>query len=391
MIEIEYMEGSAKHRISWFGSETDFRKKAAVEGKVILRCTPPTMWSRVGFKIRNEELVASLTALGDLLTSGVALSVALSTVASSFPKQSRANQIFMGVGNAVKSGASLSRAMENYPETFSTTTVSMVQSGEAAGKLPQTVAVAADHIREMAEIKREILQKMSYPAFVFVFGLTAMFINTVYIIPKIMNSELFKMSATGGVVKGAIFITILNALAKAIPIIIVLAVVCFISLSILFKFKQHAVEKIIIRVPIIRAFIFDRAYFNAFSALANLTAVGVRLEPAFEIVSGSMKLHMIRAEFEAARNAIKAGSRPSVGLKNLSPTERMMLDVSQSSERIKQNFEIISKRYYKSFVERVRSLGPKVYGAVLILVFGMFILMLLGVMLPYFSIIGGLH
>lgn len=389
MYEIEYIQNGQKHQINWFGDVQAFKRQAAREGKVVLRAKEPTIWQRLRQRVKSEEMIAGLTALGDLLSSGVVLSNALATVASSFSTTSKACHVFHGLANAVRTGISLSRAMEAYPEAFSVTTTSMIASGESAGKLAETVSAVAEHIREMDEVRREIIQKLTYPVFIFVFGVGALFVNTGYVIPKILSSDLFKQAGAKAA-SGQIFITLLNWMSVIVPVLIVCLIIAAVVLAVLFRFRQHAVEKIIVKIPIIRAIIFDRAYFVAFASLANLTAVGVRLAPAIEIVSSSIRLHLIKEEFEAAYREIKSGGRPSAGMKNLNETERTMMDVSQNSERIQKNFALISRRYYQSFVGRVKGIGPRIYGSVLVLVFGMFILMLLGVMLPYFNIIGGI-
>ena len=388
MYIVEYMQNGRKFKTEAIGDERSIRTKFSREGKVVLSVKTPSPFTQR--QVRNEEIFAVLTALGDLLGSGVPLTKSLQSVIQSLDRKSRLPGVLLQITKVVEDGEQLSKAMSGYRDVFGTTVISMIQAGEGSGKLSETLLTAADHLRTMQEIKSEMFKKMTYPIVVFIFGVVSLLVNTTFVIPRILNSELFKMAKKAG--EGdSIYVVLLRKLALFFPISFVIIAIVIAGLVFLFKRSQQQAEGYLVRLPIVRELLFYRAYYITFSSLSNLIGVGVRLDPALEIVSSSATLLTIRNQLNAARQALKDGRHFAGALTALDPIEKSMLEASQNSDRVHQNFTIISNRFYRLYLEKVRSLGPKVYTMVIGMVFCIFLLMFMGIMVPYFKAMGGIR
>ncbi len=66
----------------------------------------------------------------------------------------------------VESGQSLSSSMARNPEEFGNVYVSLVRSGEASGKVSESLSYLADQLEKDYELKSKVKAAMTYPAFV---------------------------------------------------------------------------------------------------------------------------------------------------------------------------------------------------------------------------------
>jgi len=387
MYSVEYMEEGRKCFGEYFGTAAEIREKLSHEGKIVLRMKKPIrLWKKT---VQKEEIIATFTALGDLLSSGVPMTKALSAIIQSLGRNSRLAPVLVQIRGIVSDGKSFSQGLEEYKHIFNSAVIAMVVAGEHAGKLPETLLTVAEHIKQMSEIRSEMIRKMMYPLVVFLFGVGSLFVNSSVVIPKILSSDLFKMAKANNH-EGDVYIQILTLISKIAPVCMVLAIIVAIGFILLFKRHQEKTELIVEKIPLVREFIFYQGYYVAFSSLSNLILVGVRLDTAFQIVGQSARLITIKNQFAQGRQALREGTNFVEGFKAIDPIEKTMLETAQNIDRVQQNFDLIAKRFYRLYLDKVKSIGPKIYGVVIAMVFAIFLLMLMGVMMPYFKILNGI-
>lgn len=390
MYVVEYMIGAQRFKEEMLGSEAEIRQRLAHSGKVVLSVSQPRLV--LTRKIKDKEIVAAFTALGDLLNSGVTPSRAFPPVILSLDKSSHLPAVLSKVSDAVGEGRHLSEALSHYPQFFAPPIIAMVEAGENSGRLAAALLSVADYVRSMGELRKEMMKKLIYPASVFGVATAALVVNTTVIIPKVLNSELFKMTQSapgGGGGDGAI--QALKALTVIIPSTVGVGLVAGAFMFALYRRDQVRAEHILGKIPLVREFLFCRSWFVVFSALANLLSVGVRRDIALAIVAQSTKFYTVRKQLEEARQLVKDGLGFAKALRSLEPIERTMLEAAQNDDRIEQNFRIISQRFYQLYMERVKSVGPRLYAVVMVMVAALFLLMVFGILLPYMKVIGGVH
>lgn len=92
----------------------------------------------------------------------------------------------------VSSWDSFSKSMKKVPQVFSWAEISMVESGEATGKLSQSLWYLSDNLRKSHDLRSKIKWALTYPAIIFLFLLLAVIIILTYVIPAV--SQLFETS-----------------------------------------------------------------------------------------------------------------------------------------------------------------------------------------------------
>lgn len=374
--------------MEFMGTESEARSYLAKEGKVLLGVKKPSSFN-FRRSVKEDEVVAVFTALGDLLASGKNLTHAFNDIIPSLNRNSSLAPILRRIQELVAQGRPLSQGLTEYRQVFGPTVIGMVIAGENSGKLPETLATMAEHVLQMAEMKKEMLRKLVMPAVMFTFGILSLFSNAKFVMPRLLAGQ-----AKAGAGQASVYLSLMKTLSVLIPVMVGVAVGAVIVGAILFKFYQEELEKYLIRVPVLRDFIFYRSYFVAFSSLANLLSVNVAPVAAFAIVGTSANFYTVRKQFEEAIRQLKSGAGfggVADALTSLSSVEKGMLQAAVSMDRIEFICKRISKRYYGLYMARMQSLGPKVYVAVSTMVVGIIILMFMGVVLPYMKMSGATH
>lgn len=387
MYIVEYMEHGKRHTGEFIGEEKEIRERLSKEGKVVLKAKKASaLMSGVRKRASQGEVYAVLKSMGDLLSSGVPLIHAINTIVESLDKASMMRGVLLTIASALRQGKELSAAMMEYTHVFGMTTISMVRAGENSGKLAESLITAARYVKTLGSIKKEMVKKLSYPVTIFCIGVVALLFNTTVTIPKMMSSDLFKQFAG----EDTTMIDTLRFISFAIPVMIAIAFVVAVIAVAMYKLHQEKVEKVFIRIPMLKEFIFYRGYYIVFFALSKLFEVGVQPQSALEIVKGSVTVVTIKHDIENAIKMLRSGENFARGFRNLTTIERTMLETANNQEKIKENLVSVSERFYEEYIERVQALAPRIYIFTLIFVAGIFLLMVLGIMIPYGKLLGGI-
>lgn len=89
------------------------------------------------------------------------------------------------ISDDLQSGSSISRALANHPDTFSSFYVSMVKSGEESGTLEHTFMYLADYLDRMYQVVTKARNALIYPAFVITVFIVVMMLMLTLVIPRI--------------------------------------------------------------------------------------------------------------------------------------------------------------------------------------------------------------
>ena len=92
-------------------------------------------------------------------------------------------EVLRGVYRRVKSGASLAEAMRVYPIVFDTFLCSLVEVGELTGSLPEMLSRVSAYQQKMANLKRKLVQSMTYPLLVIGVAVSALTFIVLFVLP----------------------------------------------------------------------------------------------------------------------------------------------------------------------------------------------------------------
>ncbi len=135
---------------------------------------------------RLQELATFTQQLGNLLKSGMPLTVALNSM-THLGTKGIGPDVSKQLRQDVMEGKSLSDAMSKQPVIFSDLFVNMVRAGEQSGSLTDVLQRLATHFERFAEVQQKFVSALIYPAVVCCVGVVIIFFFMTFMLPRFMS------------------------------------------------------------------------------------------------------------------------------------------------------------------------------------------------------------
>lgn len=257
-------------------------------------------------KISKKEIVIFTRQLSIMFRTKVSLIEALRVLSAQIKNKAFKEKI-LKMSEEIEGGTSFSGVLNLYPKIFSPFYVSMVKSGEAAGKLSEALAVLADHLEREYDLTSKIRGAMIYPAFLVFVAMAVVLLMMLFVLPKL--TEIFQEMGQ----ELPLFTKILVSIADFIKNLGWLLILATIGLVFfIFRYLQttegkETVDKILLRLPVLGTFL-KMVYLSRFAEnLGTLIAGGLPIAKAMEI-SGDIVGNVIYTDIiSKARDGVRRG------------------------------------------------------------------------------------
>jgi len=137
-------------------------------------------------KIKRPELITFFFNLEQLTRAGVPLLESLSDLRDTM-NDMRFREIIASMIEAIESGKKLSQAMEQHPDAFDKIFVSLINAGEASGRLPEIFLHITDSLKWQDEMASHTKTIMIYPVFVGSIVVAITFFLMIYLVPQLVS------------------------------------------------------------------------------------------------------------------------------------------------------------------------------------------------------------
>ncbi|MBM7541791.1 type IV pilus assembly protein PilC [Amphibacillus cookii] len=170
--------------------ETETEKDALIELKQVgllvfkIKKLNPILYSdiNIGRLIKNKDFVIFLRQFSTLVNAGISLVDTTEILA----EQSNSKALRNGLTEVrahIQEGESLSRALERYPKLFPELLVSMINAGEASGRLDEILERMATYYEKQHQLKQKIMTAMTYPIVIGTLALLITMFLLAFIVP----------------------------------------------------------------------------------------------------------------------------------------------------------------------------------------------------------------
>jgi type II secretory pathway component PulF len=317
-----------------------------------------TLFSRVS--VTTDELEYFTSELSLLLNAGVTIDRGLSVIkrnAASIPQAKLIGDLF----DDVRKGHSLSSAMESQGQVFSPLYINLVELGESTGKLPAVFSRLAEDIKFQSELKRKIIQSLTYPAAIFAVCILSIIFIFNYIVPQM-----------GGLFAGMPEIPVYTAILLGLSgwmieyqwflLLGIMIAVGGIIFAIRTSSGARKLDAFMLFVPGIKSvcILSERIRFN--TAVAMMLQSGIMIDQCLEMAVGSVNNKILKQDLVIATERVKKGETLSRSLRSsaLFPDFLLsLLEVGEESGQLEPVFNEISsraRREFESWIARVTSL-----------------------------------
>ena len=146
--------------------------------------TKKSLLSFGGKKVKSSDLVIFTRQLSTMVSAGVPLLRALSTLAEQSDSKGLAAAL-QEVSKDVQSGIPLGDAFAKHPHIFSDVYINMVRAGEAGGILDDILKRLAVQQEKNDSIKKKVKSAMTYPMVLVIITIGAFFGLMFFVVPQI--------------------------------------------------------------------------------------------------------------------------------------------------------------------------------------------------------------
>ena len=350
----------------------------------------PFWQKRIEFfrKISKQDIIVFTRQLSIMLKSSMPVVESLETIARQ-TKKLTLREMILKIAEDIEGGKTLSQAFSTYKKLFSPFYVGIVKSGEASGKVPESLDYLADYLEKERDFATKHLMVLIYPLFVLMVFFVVVLIMGVVVVPRFaeifagMESELPMMT------RALIHLSLI--LKKWWPTMILsIGILCF-SLFLLLKSKETKkfLDKASLEIPFVGDFF--QKYFLARIALnlSTLISGGVPISQALEITGDMVGNNVYKNIILETREEVRAGQSISSVLltypKTFPPFFVQMVMTGEKTghleDTLKNVFEFYQKDIDRSLDAFVRLLEP----TLIIFLGGLVALLALSLFVPLFQ------
>ncbi|MDD5145531.1 MAG: type II secretion system F family protein [Candidatus Pacebacteria bacterium] len=339
--------------------------------------------------ISKKDVAVFTRQLAIMFKSQVPIVESLTAIARQASKADFKEKI-MKLSEEIEGGSPLSSAFSIYPKLFSPFYINMIKSGEASGKLTESLDYLADHLEKEYNFQNKIKGAMLYPVFVFIV-FAAVFSAMIFFILPPLTQVLKETGQELPLITKAI-IAFSEFLKKWFWLaVIILAGGIFFGLKyIKTEEGKKDFDRFSLKIPIISS-LLKKIYLTRFAEnLSTLISGGIPIARALEISGEVVGNYVYKSIIFTAMDEVRKGEQISATLENypneISPLFIQMAMVGEKTGRLGSSLLNIVT-FYQDEVDRTIDSLIRLLEPLMLIVLGLAVAGLLaGVLLPLYSV-----
>jgi general secretion pathway protein F len=280
----------------------------------------------------TAELASATRQLATLLTAGLSLDTALSSVAEQ-SDQAMLGQILANVREEVIQGNPLHEALAKYRAVFPELFINMVQVGENSGTLDKTLHRLADFLESQGRTKSRIQAALAYPVLMTFVGSIVLVFLFVFVVPKITRMlQDMEMALPWPT------LLLINLVDLLVAWWWLLLLVLALILTALQRYWRTApgrlrIDGMLLKTPIFGRLLLLIATTRFARTLGTLLQSGVPLLKALDIASNLLTNRVLRRAVETARLRVQEGGALAVALRETAVFPSMLVQLTAAGEQ----------------------------------------------------------
>jgi type IV pilus assembly protein PilC len=329
-------------------------------------------------KVSKKDLAIFSRQLAVMLQSRVAVVQSLKGLAAQ-TKNSSFREKILKISQLVEEGNSLSEAFATFPEIFNVFYVSLIKTGEASGKISESLYYLSDHLERESDISSKIKSAMIYPAFVIcVLGVVILLV-IYFVIPRLV--DLLKQTVAKPPPFTLLMIGFYGFLTNYGWTVILAFFILIIFLVFYLRTKEGKknYDKFSLRIPFIGGFLKKIFLINFAENISTLIGAGLSINMALKITKDTVENFVYKQIISETEERVSEGQKISSVLikypKYAPPFVVQMIQVGEETGRLDKNLmEIVN--FYQKEVTRAIEIFTALLEPILIIFLGIIVALL---------------
>lgn len=339
-------------------------------------------------KVRARELTIFMEQLTSLVKSKVPLLEAIKVVHEQTENVNLKN-IISDIQSGIRDGRSLAHSLSKHPAVFPPLYVNMIESGEVAGVLEETLIRLVEFRNKEEEISSKISAALAYPIFILMVGVVTVFILLGFVIPKM--SSLFNEIGQALPLPTRILLSLSQKIkaywywALAIFALLVLSL----KKRRLTKKQKEYIDRLKVKLPLLGKFIKKSVLARFSRTLAVLLANGIPLFQAIKITIPTVDNEIFKSELNSINQDITEGASLGQSIKKSAWFPRFvsnMLAVGEKGGNLEGALLEVAN-FYEREVDKATKIMTSLFEPAIILAMGLVVgFVVFAMLLPIFQI-----
>lgn len=330
--------------------------------------------------------------LATLINAGVPLVQSLAILQKQVDNKNF-QDILKKVRNDIESGTPLSDALQQHPKVFGRLFINLVRAGETSGTLDTVLERIADFQEKQLALRGKIKSAMTYPTVVLVFALGITYFLLTTVVPQFAGI-LTQLNAPLPFIT-RMLMAVSNFLQHSILYLIIGGVVVYFAYSTYYKTPKgrYVIDDIKLKLPILGNLTQKSAISSFARTFGLLTSSGVNIIESLDITKGTADNAVVEETIENAKNVVMSGDQMSSSLatsKVFPPMVVSMVAIGEETGSLDTMLGKVADFYDREVDEAVDGLTAAIEPVMIVFLGAIVGLIVAGMFLPMFSIIGTL-
>lgn len=345
-------------------------------------------------KIKMAEQITFAKNMAVMIDAGLSVSRAISIL----QKQSK-NKNFISVMDSlltsINGGEAFSKALEAYPNIFSSIFVSMVRAGEESGKLAYSLRVIAGQLEKSYQLTKKIKGAMIYPSVIVCVMIVIGIVLMVYMVPTLTAT--FRGLNITLPLPTRIVIYISDFL-RANILLTLLAIIGLVTAAVSglkTERGQKALDLVSLKMPMINTMVKEVNAARTARTLSSLISSGVDIVVAINITTEVLSNHYFKEILEKAEAQVQVGEPLSASLSKPGTLYPVfvgeMLAVGEETGKLTDMLDNIASYYEGEVDQKTKDLSTIIEPFLMILIGAAVGVFAIAMMLPTYSLVDAIQ
>ncbi len=343
-----------------------------------------------GGGVNDKDIVVFTRQFATMIDAGLPLVQALEILSSQVENKTLSKTL-QQVKADVESGATYADALRKHPRVFTELYVNMVAAGEAGGILDTILNRLAIYIERAMKLKKKVKGAMVYPAVVSSIAVGVIAVIMIFVVPTFS-----KMFATlGGTLPlpTRMVVNLSNFIAGIGGLLTLGAIIAFVISIVQIRRTEkgtHAIDKILLKLPIFGPLIKKVSVAKFTRTLGTLVSSGVPILDGLEITAKTSGNKVLEYAIMDVRKGVMAGktlAEPITKAKVFPPMVTHMIAVGESTGALDSMLAKIADFYDDEVDASVNNLTAMMEPVLMVFLGGAVGFIVVAMYLPIFKLI----
>ncbi len=293
--------------------ESELQGKLKENGMLLIEAKEQGREKKAYKRLKYDRVADFSRNLSKLLAAGVTLVRALRIIAEDESIKENERKIYSDVLKLVRSGMTLSDALEEQGGTFPSLFVNMIRSSESGGNMDSTAANMAEYYSKEYRLQQKIKSSTTYPKILGVLIVLVVIVIMGFVLPQFATlfEQMDELPLATTILMG-----ISDFVANKWHILLFACVIIFMVIKVIVSIPavKLVMDKIEIHMPKIgklRKIIYTARFSRT---LASMYSAGIPIVTCLQIAKTTIGNSYIESQFDPMIAAIRAGKPLSEAL-----------------------------------------------------------------------------